>query len=52
MFEAHVDMIQDIKITDFELILEDTKKVLEQFKIEHCTLQPEYSIDDDKQIIH
>ena len=52
MFEAHVDMTHDIKITDFELILEDIKEVLKQFKIEHCTLQPEYSIDDDKQIIH
>jgi len=52
MFEAHVDMNQDIKITDFELILKDIKVVLKQFKIEHCTLQPEYSVDDDKQIIH
>jgi len=52
MFEAHVDMNQDIKITEFELILEDIKGVLKQFKIGHCTLQPEYSVDDDKQIIH
>jgi len=52
MFEAHVDMNQNIKITEFELILEDIKGVLKQFKIGHCTLQPEYSVDDDKQIIH
>lgn len=52
MFEAHVDIRSDIKITEFELILEKIKGVLLQFKIEHCTLQPEYSVTDNKQIIH
>lgn len=52
MFEAHVDMTQDIKITEFEFILGNIKTVLKKFKIVHCTLQPEYSITDNKQIIH
>ena len=52
MFEAHVDIRSDIKITEFELILEKIKGTLLQFKIEHCTLQPEYSVTDNKQIIH
>lgn len=52
MFEAHVDMDNDIKITEFEIILKNIKEVLHQFKIEHCTLQPEYSVADNKQVIH
>ncbi len=52
MFEAHVDIKSDIKITEFELILEKIKGVLIQFRIEHCTLQPEYSVTDNKQVIH
>jgi len=52
MFEAHVDMEDNVKITEFELMLEKIKATLLQLKIEHCTLQPEYSVADNKQIIH
>lgn len=52
MFEAHADMNQNITITEFENILEKIKESLLQFDIEHCTLQPEYSVKDNKQIIH
>ena len=53
MFEAHIDFKQDIKITEFEIILNKIKKLLhDKHDIHHVTLQPEFSVDDNKQIIH
>lgn len=52
MFEAHADVIENLKITDFENKLKQIKEVLLQFNIEHVTIQPEYSAADNKQIIH
>jgi len=52
MFEAHVDMADDIKVSDFEAILKAIKKLLKQHGINHSTIQPEFSVDDNKQIIY
>jgi cobalt-zinc-cadmium efflux system protein len=52
MFEAHIDLHTDIKISDFEKILEKTKAELLKFNIHHITLQPEFSVDDNKTLIH
>ena len=52
MFEAHIDLENDVKITDFEQILAKTKKILKKYHINHVTIQPEFSVDDNKQIIH
>ncbi|MCD6090929.1 MAG: cation transporter [Bacteroidales bacterium] len=52
MFEAHVDLKKDIKISEFETILTKIKEVLANHKIGHITIQPEFSVDDNKQIIH
>jgi len=52
MFEAHIDLKIDAKITDFEQILEKTKEILLKYNINHITLQPEFSVVDNKQIIH
>lgn len=52
MFEAHIDMSEDIKVSGFENILEEIKAVLAQHKIRHSTIQPEFSADDKKQIIY
>ena len=52
MFEAHVDMSEDIKMSDFEKILEEIKALLHQNWINHSTIQPEFSVDDKKQIIY
>jgi len=53
MFEAHIDFTQDIKITEFEITLKKVKKLLhDKHEIHHVTLQPEFSVDDNKQIIH
>ena len=53
MFEAHIDFTQDVRITEFEVILNNIKDLLhDNYNIHHVTLQPEFSVDDNKQIIH
>jgi cobalt-zinc-cadmium efflux system protein len=52
MFEAHVDMSDDIKVSGFEIILKEIKAVLGKNGITHSTIQPEFSVDDKKQIIY
>jgi cobalt-zinc-cadmium efflux system protein len=52
MFEAHLDLAEDIKLSDFEVILKEIKQVLKQNGINHATIQPEFSVDDNKQIIY
>ena len=52
MFEAHIDLNDDASISQFEKILGEIKEILNGYKITHTTIQPEYTIDDNKQIIH
>jgi cobalt-zinc-cadmium efflux system protein len=52
MFEAHVDLVEDIKVSNFESILDQIKQTLKQQGINHTTIQPEFSADDKKQIIY
>ncbi len=52
MFEAHVDLIDNFNITDFEKILNKIGKVLAKYEIKHLTIQPEFSVIDDKSIIY
>jgi cobalt-zinc-cadmium efflux system protein len=52
MFEAHIDLDEDIKVSDFENILGHIKMLLQEKGIGHCTIQPEFSVDDRKQIIY
>lgn len=52
MFEAHIDLEEDIKVSDFEPILKEIKQLLKQNGINHSTIQPEFSVDDKKQIIY
>ena len=53
MFEAHIDLKEDVKITDFEVILESVKKFLhDHYEIHHVTLQPEFSVEDNKELIN
>ncbi|GAA3566629.1 cation diffusion facilitator family transporter [Snuella lapsa] len=50
--EAHLDLYNDLSITDFNKLLEDIESVLsEQFNINHVTIQPEYDKNDPKEII-
>ncbi len=48
MLEAHVDLTENINISSFETILHKAEQVLSKNKINHITLQPEYSVDDKK----
>jgi len=48
MFEAHVDLREDFKISKFEEILSLAEQKLKKHKINHVTLQPEFSVDDAK----
>ena len=50
-FEAHIDLKKDIKITDFQDVLSNIEKVLDEFEIHHFNIQPEFNIDDNKSII-
>lgn len=52
MFEAHVDMADDLKVSSFEKLLDRINEVLNDHNITHSTIQPEFTVDDSKQIIH
>jgi len=52
MFEAHIDLSEDIKVSGFENILDEIKSVLKKNGITHSTIQPEFSADDKKKIIY
>ena len=52
MFEAHIDLEKNIKITDFEQVKLQVEAILKKYNIFHITLQPEFSVDDNKQIIY
>jgi cobalt-zinc-cadmium efflux system protein len=52
MFEAHIDMSEDIYVSSFEEILHRIKAVLTKYNINHSTIQPEFTVDDKKQIIY
>lgn len=52
MFEAHLDLAEDIRVSGFEEILGQIKTLLAGTNIRHVTIQPEFSVDDRKQIIY
>ncbi len=52
MFEAHIDMSEDIKVSSFESILNEIESVLKKNGITHSTIQPKFSADDKKKIIY
>lgn len=52
MFEAHVDLLRNVSIHEFDKMLEQIKAELLNFEITHFTIQPEFETNDNKQIIH
>lgn len=52
MFEAHADMEADVPISQFDDMLDIIGETLHPFDIEHYTIQPEFSVNDSKNIIH
>lgn len=51
-FEAHIDFNTDIKLSEFENILNEIEETLFQtYQINHVNIQPEFKKDDSKFII-
>jgi len=52
MFEAHIDVENDITISEFAKIEQDIQTYLhETYEIHHTTLQPEFCKDDCKKLV-
>jgi len=52
MFEAHLDLENNITISEFEKVMASVQKYLhDNYEIHHVTLQPEFSVDDNKELI-
>ena len=50
-FEAHVDLKEDIPMSQFQEILNQIDEILHGFDIYHVNIQPEYNRDDSKDMI-
>lgn len=51
-FEAHIDIEKDIHISEFQKILTKIEVILDDHKITHYNIQPEFSRDDPKNLIY
>ncbi|MFK5974646.1 MAG: cation diffusion facilitator family transporter [Flavobacteriaceae bacterium] len=50
--EAHIDFNKDIKLSEFDAILEEIEKIVyNEYGINHINIQPEYGKCDSKQVI-
>lgn len=50
--EAHLDLKENVSISEFDIILHRIENVLhEQFSINHVNIQPEFNKEDPKEII-
>jgi len=49
--EAHADMEADIKISEFQNILQEIENILAGYGIYHYNIQPEFDRDDDKRVV-
>lgn len=52
MLEGHVDISEDITLSQFEEKLEVVRKILASYNITHINIQPEYNVIDNKSLIH
>lgn len=50
--EAHIELYNDIKVSEFDIILEEIEQILLQdFNINHSNFQPEFKKNDPKNLI-
>jgi cobalt-zinc-cadmium efflux system protein len=50
--EAHLDVSEDITLTEFDGVLHQIETLLhDKFQINHVTIQPEFNKKDPKEII-
>jgi len=52
MFEAHIDVKEDVRVSDLGETLCQIREVLHRHDIDHSTIQPEFMVDDNKNVIH
>jgi cobalt-zinc-cadmium efflux system protein len=52
IFEAHIDLNSDISVSQFEIKLTSINQILLKHGIDHSNIQPEFSLKDDKALIH
>jgi cobalt-zinc-cadmium efflux system protein len=52
MFEAHIDLVNDIKISKLDSIINEIETILNKFDIHHSNIQPEWNTSDNKEIIN
>ncbi len=50
--EAHVDVIDNLAISGFEKQLKQIQHITHEMGIHHTTIQPEFSISDNKELIN
>jgi len=50
-FESHIDLENNLKITEFQDILSKIEKILNKNNITHFNIQPEYNRKDSKSLI-
>ena len=50
--EAHVDLTRDLSVSEFETCLEKIQQIAKAMGIHHVTIQPEFSVSDNKDLIH
>lgn len=50
-FEAHIDLENNMTITEFQNILLNIEIILKKNNISHCNIQPEFSATDSKNMI-
>ena len=51
-FEAHIDFDDDIRLSEFDVILNDIEtRLFNKFEINHVNIQPEFGKCDDKDVI-
>jgi cobalt-zinc-cadmium efflux system protein len=52
-FEAHIDINKNIQLSEVDGLLKKVREILkDKFKISHTTLQPEFSVNDSKNLIN
>ncbi len=52
IFEAHIDLLNDIQISKFDNIISEIETILSKFNIHHSNIQPEWNTSDNKEIIN
>lgn len=52
IFEAHVDLKEDLQVSEFELKLEQIKELLLVHGVNHVNIQPEFNADHSKLLVH